>query len=64
MRTNIDIDDRLMSAALKATGARTKKAAVEQALRTVVRLGDQARLRELRGTIAWQGNLDAMRKDK
>lgn len=64
MRTNIEIDDKLMTAALKATGARTKKAAVEEALRTVVRLGDQARLRDLRGQIGWEGNLDAMRRDR
>lgn len=64
MRTNIEIDDKLMSAALRATGARTKKAAVEQALRTVVRLGDQERLRDLRGTIAWEGDLDTMRRER
>jgi len=64
MRTNIEIDDDLMIAALKATGARTKKAAVEEALRTVVRLGDQAKLRDLRGTIAWDGDLESMRRDQ
>jgi len=64
MRTNIDIDDGLMRAALKATGAPTKKAAVEEALRTVVRLADQTRLRDLRGAVAWAGDLDAMRRDR
>jgi Arc/MetJ family transcription regulator len=33
MRTNIDIDDELMERAMKVTGQRTKKAAVEAALR-------------------------------
>ena len=64
MRTNIEIDDQLMQAALKATGAPTKRAAVEEALRTVVRLGAQARLRELRGEVAWEGDLDRMRRDR
>ncbi|MBV9930589.1 MAG: type II toxin-antitoxin system VapB family antitoxin [Alphaproteobacteria bacterium] len=64
MRTNIEIDDELMHAALKATGASTKRAAVEQALRTVVRLGAQTKLRELRGAIAWEGDLDRMRRDR
>ena len=64
MRTNIEIDDQLMRAALKATGAPTKRAAVEEALRTVVRLGAQARLRELRGAIAWEGDLDSMRRER
>ena len=64
MRTNIEIDDQLMRAALKATGAPTKRAAVEEALRTVVRLGAQARLRELRGAVTWEGDLDRMRRDR
>jgi Arc/MetJ family transcription regulator len=36
MRTNIDIDDKLMKQAMKATGARTKKAAVEASLRKLL----------------------------
>jgi Arc/MetJ family transcription regulator len=36
-RTNIDIDDELMAAAMEATGQKTKKAAVEVALRSAVR---------------------------
>jgi Arc/MetJ family transcription regulator len=64
MRTNIEIDDKLMADAQRATGTHTKKATVEEALRTVVRLSDQARLRELRGTIVWEGDLDAMRRER
>lgn len=63
MRTNIDIDDTLMSEALAATKARTKREVVEEGLRTLVRLARQARIRELRGTLAWEGDLDAMRRD-
>lgn len=62
MRTNIDIDDRLMDEAIKATGARTKKEAVSLALQTVVRLRRQEGLRRLRG-IGWEGDLEAMRLD-
>ena len=36
MRTNIEIDDKLMREAMKATGAKTKRAAVENALRKLV----------------------------
>jgi Arc/MetJ family transcription regulator len=36
MRTNIDIDDKLMKQAMRATGAKTKRAAVENALRRLV----------------------------
>lgn len=63
MRTNIVIDDSLMADALKVSGARTKREAVELALRTLVSLGQQARIRELRGKLDWQGDLDAMRTD-
>lgn len=63
MRTNIDIDDDLMAEAMKATGKKTKKATVEEALRMVVRQAGQRRaLEELRG-IGWEGDLDEMRND-
>lgn len=64
MRTNIVIDDKLMEATLKATGIRTKREAVEQGLRTLLRLKQQTELRKLRGKYQWEGDLDAMRRDK
>ena len=63
MRTNIVIDDKLMQEALRATGLRTKREAVEHALRTLVRLSRQAEIRGLRGKLEWRGDLDAMRRD-
>lgn len=61
MRTNIVIDDALMREAMKASGLKTKRAAVEAGLRLLVELKDQARaLRALKG-IGWDGNLDEMR---
>jgi Arc/MetJ family transcription regulator len=64
MRTNIVIDDALMADALKATGLKTKREAVELALRTLIRLTRQRDLRALRGRLDWQGDLDAMRADR
>jgi Arc/MetJ family transcription regulator len=64
MRTNIVIDDALMAETLKATGLKTKKEAVELGLRTLLRLRKQAELRKLRGKVAWQGDLDGMRRDR
>lgn len=64
MRTNIEIDDTLMSDALRATGLKTKKEAVELGLRTLLRLRQQEEIRRLRGKLAWEGDLDAMRNDK
>jgi len=63
MRTNIEIDDALMAEALKATGATTKREAVELGLRTLVRLRNQEAIRDYRGKLAWEGDLDAMRTD-
>ena len=64
MRTNIVIDDELMRDALRATGLKTKRDAVEQGLRMLVRLSRQAEIRRLRGKVEWQGDLDAMRHDR
>lgn len=63
MRTNIEIDDKLIAEAMKATGAKTKREAVEEGLRTVVRLRAQAEIREFRGKLQWEGDLNAMRTD-
>jgi Arc/MetJ family transcription regulator len=64
MRTVIVIDDQLMADALKATGLKTKREAVELGLRTLVRLKQQAQFRRFRGKLTWHGDLDSMRLDK
>ncbi|MGN6085854.1 type II toxin-antitoxin system VapB family antitoxin [Trinickia sp.] len=63
MRTNIDIDDRLMSDALAASGLKTKREVVELGLQKIIQLKRQEELRRLRGKIDWQGDLDEMRRD-
>lgn len=63
MRTNIIIDDKLMEEALSTTGAKTKREVVELGLRMLIRLKKQASIRELRGKLDWQGDLDSMRRD-
>jgi Arc/MetJ family transcription regulator len=64
VRTNIEIDDKLMKDALKATGAKTKREAVELGLKTLVQLRAQGKARELKGKITWEGDLNAMRTDR
>ncbi len=64
MRTNIVIDDKLMADALKVTGLQTKKEAVEEGLKTLIRLNKQAGLRTLKGKLKWEGDLEDMRLDK
>jgi Arc/MetJ family transcription regulator len=61
MRTNIDIDERLMRQAMKSSRSRTKRAAVEAGLRLLVQTRAQANIRRLRGKIRWEGDLDKSR---
>jgi Arc/MetJ family transcription regulator len=63
MRTNVVIDDTLMAEALRATGLKTKRETVEAGLRALLKLRSQAGIREARGKLAWEGDLDAMRSD-
>jgi Arc/MetJ family transcription regulator len=62
MRTNVVIDDDLMAEALESTGLNTKKAVIEEALRTLVRLKKQEKVRSLRGKLRWEGDLNMLRE--
>ena len=61
MRTNIDIDDRLMRQEIRSSRSRTKRAAVEEGLRLLIRTRGQATIRRLRGKIRWNGDLQKSR---
>jgi Arc/MetJ family transcription regulator len=64
MRTNIEIDDELLSQAMAATGLSTKRATVEEGLRLLVRIRKQVKaLAELEG-LGWEGDLDEMRQGR
>jgi Arc/MetJ family transcription regulator len=62
MRTNIEIDDRLMRAAMRSSGRRTKRATVDEALRLLVQIKAQTGIRQLRGKIRLRGNLQESRR--
>ncbi len=64
MRTNVVIDDDLMRSAIKLSGLKTKKDAIEEGLKLLVQLHGQAKIREFRGKLKWHGDLDKMRTDK
>ena len=64
MRTNIDIEDKLMQDTLRATGLKTKREVVELGLRTLLRLRQQQDIRRFRGKLNWHGDLGAMRTDR
>ena len=64
MRTNIVIDDALMAEALRVTGLKTKREAVEAGLRLLARRALQTSAVDLFGAVDWQGDLDAERRDE
>ena len=64
MRTNVVIDDSLMADALKLTGLKTKREAVELGLKTLIKMKKQEKIRGFRGKLPWDGDLDVMRTDK
>lgn len=63
MRTSIDTDDALMAQVMESGEFRTRKAAVEEGLRLLVKVRAQGRIRALRGRLNWEGSLDDMRRD-
>ena len=61
MRTNIDIDDDLMREAMRASGAPSKRAVVEQGLQMLIHVRNQGAIRRLRGKVKWSGDLSFSR---
>lgn len=60
MRTNIEIDDKLMHEAMRSAGTKTKRQTVEAGLRMLIKIKRQAGIRRLRGKIKWEGNPDEL----
>ncbi len=64
MRTNIVLDDNLVNRARELTGLKTKRAIIDEALRTLIRMHEQKSVRELRGKLNWEGDLNKMREGR
>lgn len=64
MRTSIEIDDGLIAEAMAATGLPTKEAAVEEALRQVVRRHQQRQAVADMAGLGWDSDLDAAREGR
>jgi Arc/MetJ family transcription regulator len=64
MRTNIEIDDKLMKQAQRLSGLKTKRAVIDAALEMFVRVQRQKDILKLAGKIHWEGNLDEMRENR
>jgi len=52
-----------MQEALKRSGLRTKRATIEYALELLIRLKRQESIKDFRGKLRWEGDLDEMRRD-
>jgi len=61
MRTNVMLDDDLIRTALKLSGFKTKRKAIEEGLKLLVQLNLQRDVRSFRGRLKWVGNLSRMR---
>jgi Arc/MetJ family transcription regulator len=61
MRTNIEIDDKLMKEAMRSANTKTKKETVEAGLRMLIQTKRQTGIRKLRGKVKWEGDLDELR---
>ena len=64
MKTNVDLDDKLVERARRLTGLKTKKELINHALSELVRRKDQKSILELRGKVSWVGDLDEMRRSR
>jgi len=64
MRTNIVLDERLVSKGLRITGLKTRRALVDFALRELVRRRQQRAILNLRGQVKWEGNLNHLRQGR
>jgi Arc/MetJ family transcription regulator len=64
MRTNIVLEDALVEKARRLTGLKTKRAVVEEGLRTLIRLKEQEKVRGLFGKLHWEGDLATQREGR
>ncbi|MHB0978587.1 MAG: type II toxin-antitoxin system VapB family antitoxin [Thermoleophilia bacterium] len=63
MRTNVVIDDDLMTLALEESGVKTRSAVIEEGLRLLVERGRQSKVKAFRNRLKWTDDLDEMRTD-
>jgi len=64
VRTNIVLDQDLVEQAKALTGIKTTRAVVHEALQTFVQRREQASVRQLRGKLHWEGDLEASRMSR
>ena len=62
MRTTLNIDDQALASAMEHSEGRTKTEVINQALRQFARTRRRKKLLDLRGKVAWEGDIDALRR--
>ncbi|MFZ2726381.1 MAG: type II toxin-antitoxin system VapB family antitoxin [Methylococcaceae bacterium] len=63
MRTQLTINDELMANVLQVTGLKSKREAVEQGLKLLLALKQQEQIKQFKGQLHWEGDLEQMRVD-
>ncbi len=64
LRTNIELDEKLVAEAMKLTHKKTKKELVNYALLELVQKIKRKSILEFEGKVEWCGNLDESRKSR
>jgi hypothetical protein len=64
MKTSVGISPQLLNEVMQLTEAITKPQAVEIALKVFIQLKHQERIRNYRGKLVWEGDLNHQREDK
>jgi Arc/MetJ family transcription regulator len=63
-RTNVVLDDELVSKCQTLTGIKTRRAVIDCALNELLRRKRQREVLQLRGAVKWEGDLDAWRRQR
>ncbi|MBT9318034.1 type II toxin-antitoxin system VapB family antitoxin [Leptothoe spongobia] len=63
MKTSIEIDDALIADALQTTGLTATDQVIELALKMLIQLKRQEKIKAFRGKLPWEGDLNQMRTD-
>jgi Arc/MetJ family transcription regulator len=53
----------LINDAMKITGLKTEKEVIELSLTTLINLKKQEKIKQFKGKLKWEGNLEEMRLD-
>lgn len=61
MRTNVDLDETLVTQAMKISGINTKRAVLNMVLKEYIRKNNLKRILKYKGSNVWEGNLEEMR---